>query len=77
MFQIKCISKYWELILRNVDEVGVWAKGVHRREDSRMFHQELFNSLVMGQRIRGHNGWSATKVRMRLGDCTLNNGGKG
>lgn len=43
---MKCISRYWELTLRNEDELG-GSVGSYRMEESRLFHQDLLSPLVM------------------------------
>lgn len=46
-FQVKYVSRYWMLILGNVDELEGEPVGVYRRVESSMFHRDLFSSLVM------------------------------
>jgi hypothetical protein len=46
-FQVKCVSGCWELTRRNEIVVAA-ADGVHRREESRVFHQHLRSPLGMG-----------------------------
>lgn len=53
-------------------------EGVHRMEESRVYHQDLFSPLRMGQRVRrDHGKSSATELRMRPVDWTCRNGGRG
>lgn len=40
-FQVKCVSRYWELTLRRTDED-------HRRKKSRVFYQDILSHLRMG-----------------------------
>jgi hypothetical protein len=66
-FQVKCVSGYWKLTLWNGDGLGQ-GEGVHRREESRMFHYELLSPWEWRQRVRrGHNWWSAIDLEMSLG----------
>lgn len=46
-FRVKYVSRYWMLTLGNIDELEGGPVGVYRRVESRMFHQDLFSSLVM------------------------------
>lgn len=46
--QVKCVCRYWELILKNGDDLGWEMRGVHRREESRVVHHDLLNLLGMG-----------------------------
>ena len=46
-FQVKCVSMYWEMPLRNGGLGGVGNDMVHRREESRVFHQDLLSPLAM------------------------------
>lgn len=51
---------------KNRDGLG---KGTHRREESRVSHQDLLRALGMGQKVsRGHNKSSAAELGIRLGD---------
>lgn len=66
-FWIKCISRCWELTLRNGDRVGVGAEGILRKEESRMFHQDLLNLLGLGaESEESHNRSSAAELGMGL-----------
>lgn len=47
-FCVECVSRYWELTLRNVDGLGSRVEEVYRREGSRVFPQDLLSSLGMG-----------------------------
>lgn len=51
-FQVKCVSRYWQLTLRNTQEWD-WARRrfaevVHRRKKTMVFHQHLLSPLGMG-----------------------------
>ena len=50
---------------------------VHRREESRVFHQDLLSFLRMWAQSEGdHSRRSAVELGMRLGDCTWMDGGE-
>lgn len=43
---VKCVPRYWELILRNGKQAKrSGSEDVHNREESRVFHQDLLNFL--------------------------------
>lgn len=52
-FQVKCLSRNWECLLRNGDGLGVGCWEIHRREESKVFYQELLSSQRMGTKCRG------------------------
>lgn len=60
---------YWKLTLRRGTGLGEeGSEWVHRREEGRVFHEDLLSPLGMGQRVRrGHCRWFATELGMRLG----------
>lgn len=51
-FQAKCLSWNWDHSLRNRDgqRVGCWE--IHRREESKVFSQELLSPQRMGAQCR-------------------------
>lgn len=48
---VKYVPGYWELILRNGDELGEVSEGIHRKEESKVFHRDLFGPLAKGAEI--------------------------
>lgn len=62
-FQVKGFTRYLELSLRKGD--GMVGEGVHRRKESRLFHQDLLSALGIG--AKSEKRWSATQLLMRLG----------
>jgi hypothetical protein len=77
-FQVKCVSMYWEMPLRNGGLGGVGNDMVHRREESRVFYQDLLIPLEWEQSVRrGHSRKSATKLGVIMGDSIWKIGEKG
>lgn len=49
IFQLECVSWYWELALRDGDMLErKGAEGIHRREKSCLWHLDLFSTIIMG-----------------------------
>lgn len=49
IFQLECVSWYWELTLRDGDMLErKGAEGIHRREKSWLWHLDLFSIITMG-----------------------------
>jgi hypothetical protein len=70
-FWVKCVSRYWELMLRKKNWLSS-AEGIHKREESCMFHQDLLSSLVRRaeseERCRRQ---PTTELGTRLGELGL------
>lgn len=66
---VKCVSRYWELILRSRDVLGRGLR-VHRKEESRLFHKDLHSPLAMGTESEGRPQYVVTELGTRLGDWT-------
>lgn len=49
IFQLGCVSWYWELTLRDGDMLErKWTEGIHGREKSWLWHLDLFSTIIMG-----------------------------
>lgn len=63
---VKLVSRYWELSLRNGNELEGWGCGAHRGRKSGCA-TKIYADLGNGDRgRRGHNKLSTTKMRLRL-----------
>lgn len=51
----------------NVDGIGAWTKGVHRREESKVFTRICLVPWDSGKNIKRGHKRSATELRMILG----------
>lgn len=49
---VKYISWDWELTLKNDHRLGDGADALHRREESKLFHEDLFIPLQIRQTVR-------------------------
>lgn len=47
-FLVKCVPMYWELTFRNRDGLEGDFEGVYRRNEIRVFHQDVLSPLGMG-----------------------------